>query len=396
MERAVAQLLLERAPVVDVAGGEHDAAEAGVVEQVRGHRLHMAPAAVRVRDPPFGLERLADRAGGDGGEEGGERPRVVGMRALQQAGARRLAPARPEHGLDRAGQRADRAVALEDRDQVGRVLDDRLQARLALAGHPVQLERGVDPAAPLAGEHRQQRGEREHGGHPHGLVAADGRREHADRGEQRVDEVDPAEGLSSGRTSTPRPTRRRTAETAKSPRNCEASAASRTSAWTASGPGSPTVASNSAGGTQNHGSASARMARCGVLRPATIRGTRTSTCAAATSRGTSAGGSRSSIGSSTSCTGRVRPALTSNSIRRTAQHSPTSQVASAGSRAACGQQHGHGRRDDEEEHAEHGLGPQLAPGVRGRAPALVHQRGGEVVVPSAGRRGRAPEAAHTA
>ena len=56
MEGAVAQLLLERLALVDVARGDHDALEPLVREEVGGDRLDVAEAAVGALDAP--VQRL--------------------------------------------------------------------------------------------------------------------------------------------------------------------------------------------------------------------------------------------------------------------------------------------------------------------------------------------------
>ena len=52
------------------------------------------------------------------------------------------------------------------------LLDDRLQPLAALLRDALQLERVVDPAAPLVGEDRQQPGEREHARQQRRVLAA--------------------------------------------------------------------------------------------------------------------------------------------------------------------------------------------------------------------------------
>ena len=395
VEGAVAELLLEGAPVVHVARGEHDAAEAGIVEQVRGDRLHVAPAAVRVRDAPLRLERLADRAGRDTGEEGAECAHVVGMGALEQAGADGLPPARAEHRLDRAGQRADRAVALEDRDEVGGVLDDRLQARLALPGDPVQLERGVDAPAPLPREDGEQGREREHGGHRERLVAAGRGREQPDRGEQRVDEVDPAEGDELGPHLDAQPDAQADGGHAEVDEELRGERGQQDEALHGEGTGQP-----DGGEQQGRGDAEPRIGERedGPLRRAPA--------------GDDARHADEHV--------RGRHQQRHQGRRQEQQHRHEHELhgpRAAGAdveldqqdgaaqpdepggprrveRLAAGQEHGHGEGGREEQRAQRRLRPQLPACVQGRAPPLVHQRGGEVVVPSAGRRRRAPEAAH--
>jgi hypothetical protein len=84
VERAMAQLLLERLAVVDVARGQHDAAHARVVEQVRRDRGDVAIRAVGVAHPPLPLLGVADRLGGQRGQERRHGRGVLRMHALEQ------------------------------------------------------------------------------------------------------------------------------------------------------------------------------------------------------------------------------------------------------------------------------------------------------------------------
>ena len=140
VEGAVAQLLLERLAVVDVARGEDDAADARVVEQVGGHRGDVAMRAVGVAHPPLGLLRLVRPAcGRHGGEERLDERGVLRVHALEQRLALRGLPAWAEDRLDRAGERASLvASASRISDQVGGVLDDRLQPVAALLRQALQ------------------------------------------------------------------------------------------------------------------------------------------------------------------------------------------------------------------------------------------------------------------
>ena len=181
VEGSVAELLLEGAPVVHVA-------RVGATPPRRGSSSRFVATVSTWRQLPFGCAmRSPPRATRRPGRPRHRRGRVpsartlVGMRRARQAGADGPPASPAEHRLDRAGQRADRAVALEDRDEVGEFWTIDCQARLALpvtrcSSSAVSMRRAAPArrrrAGPRARARRPPRAAR--GGRP--------RREQPDRG----------------------------------------------------------------------------------------------------------------------------------------------------------------------------------------------------------------------
>ena len=133
VEGLVGELLLEGLALADVAAVEHDPADGVVLEQVRVQDLELAQRPVGVAQRA--LEHL--------GLAPGVR-RAVGQQAQQAAvllGGQQAVEARPDHvrrrvaedALDRRALVDDGGVGVEDRDEVAGVLDERAEARLALA-----------------------------------------------------------------------------------------------------------------------------------------------------------------------------------------------------------------------------------------------------------------------
>ena len=63
VKRAVAQVLLEGAALVDVAQGQGQPVQAWVLQQIGGDALDMAPGAVGCAQAPLGLACFSLRAG---------------------------------------------------------------------------------------------------------------------------------------------------------------------------------------------------------------------------------------------------------------------------------------------------------------------------------------------
>ena len=152
VEGAVTQLFLERLAIVDVAGREHDAADVRVVEQVGGHRGDVAIPPVGVAHAPFGVVWLSGRLPRRRVEEGLHERSVLRMHAIEQLLALHGLPVRAEDRRDGAGERAHGPVAVEDRDEVGGILHDRLQTIAAFLSHSLELEGVLDAPAPFTGE----------------------------------------------------------------------------------------------------------------------------------------------------------------------------------------------------------------------------------------------------
>ena len=165
MERTVPELFLEGLALVHVPGSEHDAFESLVAQEVGGDRLDVAVRLVVTADTPLEALRGPRRVGGHALQERGHQRGVVGVDAVEEGGASGGLPVGAEDPVDGPGQGADHPVARDDRDDVGRVLHDRLQPLLALRCKPVQLQGVLDTAAPLSREDCEQGRERQYGGH---------------------------------------------------------------------------------------------------------------------------------------------------------------------------------------------------------------------------------------
>ena len=130
MEGLVDELVLERLALADVARVEHEAADARVVEQVRDRHLRRAqlPGAV--------AHLQLDDAHGVGLDAAWlERSRAAARRRRVEQVGERLTGERlgrvAEDPLDRLALVHDDAVRVDDRDDVGAVLDERLEPLLA-------------------------------------------------------------------------------------------------------------------------------------------------------------------------------------------------------------------------------------------------------------------------
>ena len=114
----------------DVAGGDDDGADVGVVQQVGVDALHVAVAAVPVPQPQVGGRAglVAGDGLGPGGEEG--QP-VLGVGEIGELRADQLVLRVAEQPGDRRRLIGDRQVGVDQGDQVGGVVHQRLEARLA-------------------------------------------------------------------------------------------------------------------------------------------------------------------------------------------------------------------------------------------------------------------------
>ena len=163
VEGVVLQLGLELLLRGDVAGGDDDGADVGVAEQVGVDALHVPPAAVAVPQP-----QVRGRAGpspGDGLGTGGEQGQpVLGMGEVGELRADQLVLRVAEEPGDRRRLIADREVGVDQGDQVGGVVHQRLEARLALRlgrrdAHFAGPAGGLEPAEQQT---RHDRGEDHH------------------------------------------------------------------------------------------------------------------------------------------------------------------------------------------------------------------------------------------
>ena len=126
------ELGLQRLALADVARVEHDAAHRGLVEQIRSDHLDVAPSAIVVPHAP--LRRRRHRALRQHGHEEAQRARhVVGVHEIGEAlpfELVRLVSEDLQHGRARV---ADDGVGVDDRDDVRRMLHERLEACFVLA-----------------------------------------------------------------------------------------------------------------------------------------------------------------------------------------------------------------------------------------------------------------------
>jgi hypothetical protein len=135
----VAEPFLDPQRLGDITGITDDAADAGIVEQVRRDDLQVPPGAVGVRQACLvphggaGPARYVRRPFRDRGP-------VLGMEAVRQAPHRPVAES-AAHG--RAGV-ADHAVPVGDRHQVGRMPHQQVEPPVSL---PAAAQRRSEPAA---------------------------------------------------------------------------------------------------------------------------------------------------------------------------------------------------------------------------------------------------------
>ena len=131
VERLVAELLLERLPLGDVAVVDDDAADGRVVEQVLGDRLEASATSHRRGGPGT---RPSPPSRWSAATSASSRSTVARSSGWTSAVAGRPMPvlgATTQDALDRRALVADRAVLAEDDDAVRRVLDERPEPLLA-------------------------------------------------------------------------------------------------------------------------------------------------------------------------------------------------------------------------------------------------------------------------
>ena len=134
------QLLLEGLPLADVATVQHDAVDVLVVQEVGVLHLEGEWRAVPVEDRALdrvalGLARAVERD-----QLCQERPVALDEQPVETP-ALDLMGAVSEHALDRRALISDEALAVEHRDQVAGMGDERAEARLALTAMEVLRER---------------------------------------------------------------------------------------------------------------------------------------------------------------------------------------------------------------------------------------------------------------
>jgi hypothetical protein len=127
VEALVAEFVLERGALADVAQREHEAPDRGVGEAVLRGALDVAPAPVRVlhacsdRLLPVPIDRRL--------EEAVEQAPVVRMDDRGDRGLDQRAGLVAEHALDRTGLPADPQVALQDAHHIVGLIGEGSQAR---------------------------------------------------------------------------------------------------------------------------------------------------------------------------------------------------------------------------------------------------------------------------
>ena len=133
VEGLVGELLLEGLALADVAAVEDDPAHGLVVEQVGVQDLELAQRAVAVAQRALEHLGLAAGVGGAVGQQVQQAALLVGVQQAVEARADHVLGGVAEDALDRRALVDDRGVGVEDRDEVAGVLDERAEARLALA-----------------------------------------------------------------------------------------------------------------------------------------------------------------------------------------------------------------------------------------------------------------------
>ena len=111
-----------------------------VLEQVRSQRLDVQPEVVHVLHPELGEPGHPVALVAAGGEELQDVRPVVRMDQFGELRALELARLVAEHAFDRRAHVADRRVRIDHHDDVGGVLDERGEARLALTADEVLRE----------------------------------------------------------------------------------------------------------------------------------------------------------------------------------------------------------------------------------------------------------------
>ena len=141
VERLVAELRLEVAPLGDVVGVDDEPANGGVIKEVVRGPVEGDPAPVAMQEPGLAHD-LPVRALGDGREMAGEDVAVVGVDAVGEPPADPILRPVAEQSLDGHALIQDTAVPVDHDEQVRRVLDQRAEACLAVGegvGQPAEL-----------------------------------------------------------------------------------------------------------------------------------------------------------------------------------------------------------------------------------------------------------------
>ena len=128
VEGLMRELLLELASLRHVMARDDEPAHAGIGEEVADNGLEPAPRTVSPARAE--LERAVAGRARRSVERGLDRRTLLGVEKLGELGADQLLRLEPEHGLHRRGQVGELTLVVEDGDQVGRVLDERPEARL--------------------------------------------------------------------------------------------------------------------------------------------------------------------------------------------------------------------------------------------------------------------------
>ncbi len=141
MKRLVLELILQPLPIGDVAEVQHHASNRRLVQQVLPDRLNPSPRAVRVSNPHLRrLRRTVDRE--EPLQHRIHEPSVVQVDLPLEQEADTCRRVMSQDATDGVRFVRDLTAWPKDRDDVRGVLDERTEARLALAqiaGHRVQL-----------------------------------------------------------------------------------------------------------------------------------------------------------------------------------------------------------------------------------------------------------------
>ena len=146
----LAQLLLELAPLGDVARVDDDGADGGVAEAVDADPFHDPPRAVGVMEPDFFHDRRAGFADGLGQAHADELA-ILRVQEIEDRSSHHLLR-RPSEMADRRGAEIrDAPLGVDQQQRVGAVLDQRAEALFAGA----QRRLGV-PALHFLGVQRER------------------------------------------------------------------------------------------------------------------------------------------------------------------------------------------------------------------------------------------------
>ena len=179
VEGAVAELLLERPALVDVARGQHDAVHALVAEQVDGDGLDVAVGPVGAADPPLLLVRRTARpTSRHAGEQGAQQRRVVRVRPLVQRPPD-APPGAPRRTRSRSRRSASGSRRRPPRSRSGRSSSARSTPGAPRSPRPCGEARARSRCGPPARARRRRAARRAAARRrrPTGLSADDGRQQ---------------------------------------------------------------------------------------------------------------------------------------------------------------------------------------------------------------------------